>query len=223
MAERAGVAVPAVRTVVKSADGSALLAMDRVDGSSLDLIPARRVSDTMIRELWNQVDRLHRARIAHRSLRGANVVVDGLAHPWIVDFSFSELGATQRQIALDNAELLASLAVIAGASRAVAGAVAMIGRDDLAAAVPLLQPLALSAGTRRAIARHDGLLTQTRAEAAAASGREDQELARIQRVRPRTLLAIAAAAGAFYFCSPSWPRWGAAGGPFSRLTGLGCP
>src|SRR4029077_15892786 len=38
--------------------------------------------------------------------------------------------------------------------------------------------------------------------AAAASGREDQELARIQRVRPRTLLAIAAAAGAFYYLLP---------------------
>ena len=81
------------------------------------------------------------------------------ARPWIVDFSFSELGATQRQMALDIAELLASLATIAGADRAVASAAAVIGPDGVAAAVPLLQPLALSVGTRRAIARHDGLLT----------------------------------------------------------------
>jgi uncharacterized membrane protein YbhN (UPF0104 family) len=209
MAERAGVAVPAVRQVIKSADGSVLLAMERVDGCSLDLIPVQRVSDTMIRELWKQVAGLHRARIAHRSLRAANIVVDGTARPWIVDFSFSELGATQRQMALDTAELLASLAVIAGADRAVAGAAAVIGRDDVAAAVPLLQPLALSAGTRRAIAHHDGLLAQTRAAAvAAAGGREDQELARIQRVRPRTLLAIAAAAGAFYFLLPKLAQVG---------------
>ena len=208
MAERAGVAVPAVHQVIKAGDGSALLAMDRVDGSSLDLIPAQRLSDAVIRELWTQVDRLHRARIAHRSLRAANVVVDGAARPWIVDFSFSELGATQRQMALDVAELLASLAVITGAGRAVAGAVAVIGRDGVAAAVPLLQPLALSAGTRRAIARRDGLLTQTRAAAAAAGGREDQELASIQRIRPRTLLAIAAAAGAFYFLLPKLAQVG---------------
>ena len=138
--------------MIKTADGSAVLAMDRVDGRSLDLIPARRVDDAMIRQLWTQVDALHRARIAHRSLRAANVVVDGTARPWIVDFSFAELGATQRQIALDVAELLASLAVIAGADRAVAGAAAVIGPDGVAAAVPLLQPLALSAGTRRAMA-----------------------------------------------------------------------
>jgi uncharacterized protein (TIRG00374 family) len=208
MAERAGVAVPAVRQVVKSADGSALLAMERVDGSSLELMPVQRVTDAMIRELWKQVARLHRVRIAHRSLRAANVVVDGSARPWIVDFSFSELGATPRQIALDIAELLASLAAIAGADRAVAGAAAVIGRDGVAAAVPLLQPLALSAGTRRAVARHDGLLAQTRAAAAAAGGRKDQELARIQRVRPRTLLAIAAAAGAFYFVLPKLAQVG---------------
>ena len=202
MAQRAGVAVPAVRQVITTADGSAVLAMDRVDGRSLDLIPARRVDDAMLRQLWTQVDTLHRARIAHRSLRAANIMVDGTARPWIVDFSFAELGATQRQIALDVAELLASLAVIAGADRAVAAAAAVIGPDGVAAAVPLLQPLALSAGTRRAIARQDGLLTQTRQAAAAASGRTDTDLARVQRVRPRTLFAVAAAAGAYYYLLP---------------------
>ena len=208
MAERAGVAVPAVRQVIKTADGSALLVMDRVDGSSLDLIPVQRLSDTMLRKLWEQVDGLHRARIAHRSLRPANIVADGTGRPWVVDFSFAELGATPRQIALDTAELLASLAAIIGADRAVAGAAAGIGPDRVAAAVPLLQPLALSAGTRRAIARQKGLLTQTRQAAAAASGRTDTELARLQRVRPRTLLAIAAAAGAYYYLLPQLAKVG---------------
>ncbi len=208
MAERAGVTVPPIRQVIKSADGSALLVMACVDGSSLDLSPAQRVGDMMLGELWKEVDRLHRAGIAHRSLRAANIVVDRACRPWLVDFSFSELGATQRQIALDVAELLASLAAIVGSDRAVASAVAVIGPDGVAAAVPLLQPLALSAGTRRAIAQHDGLLAQTRVAAAAAGGREDQELARIQRVRPRTLLAIAAAAGAFYFVLPKLAQVG---------------
>ena len=208
MAERAGVRVPAVRQVIKTVDGSALLVMERVDGSSLDRIPGQGISETMLRELWQQVDGLHRARIAHRSLRAANIVVGDTGRPWIVDFSFSGLGATRRQMALDVAELLASLAALVGAGRAVGSAVAVIGADGVGAAVPLLQPLALSAGTRRAIARHDGLLAQTRAAAAAVSGREDQELARIQRVRLRTLLAIAAAAGAFYYLLPQLAQVG---------------
>ena len=208
MAERAGVAVPVVRHVIKSADGSALLVMERVNGSSLDHIPEQGMSGTLLQELWKQVDGLHRARIAHRSLRAANIVVDRAGRPWIVDFSFSELSATQRQLALDVAELLASLAAIVGSGRAVDSAVAVIGPDGVASAVPLLQPLALSAGTRRAISRHDGLLAETRMAAAAASGREDQELAHIERIRPRTLLAIAAAAGAFYFLLPQLAQVG---------------
>jgi glycosyltransferase 2 family protein len=104
MAERAGVTVPAVRQVIKTADGSALLVMERVNGSSLDRTHKQDISGTMLRELWQQVDGLHRARIAHGSLRAANIVVEDTGRPWIVDFSFSELGATQRQMALDVAD-----------------------------------------------------------------------------------------------------------------------
>ena len=129
-------------------------------------------------------------------------MVEGDALPRLTDFSFAELSATGRQQDLDLAELLASLAVLVGADRAVSSAAAVLGARQLAPAVPLLQPLALSAATRHAIARSDGLLTQTRSAAAAASGLSAQPLARLQRVRPRTLLAIAAAAGAFYFILP---------------------
>jgi hypothetical protein len=125
---------------------------------------------------------------------------DGL--PWLTDFSFSKLAATQRQKDLDLAELLASLAIAVGADRAASSAAAVIGAPQLTAAVPLLQPLALSAATRHAIAHESGLLADTRSAAASASGLNAQPLARLQRVRPRTLLAITAAAGAFYFVLP---------------------
>jgi hypothetical protein len=119
-----------------------------------------------------------------------------------------QAAATQRQKDLDVAELIASLATLAGAETVVASAAAVLGANGLAAAVPLLQPLALSAGTRRAIARHEGLQAETRALAATASGRADQPLSRIQRVRPRTLLTIAALAGAFYFILPQLAQVG---------------
>ncbi len=202
LAERAGVRVPRIDRVIKAGGGTALLAMERVDGSSLGRLPAQQISDELLRRLWAEVDRLHRAGIAHRSLRAANVMVEGDALPRLTDFSFAELSATGRQQDLDLAELLASLAVLVGADRAVSSAAAVLGARQLAPAVPLLQPLALSAATRHAIARSDGLLTQTRSAAAAASGLSAQPLARLQRVRPRTLLAIAAAAGAFYFILP---------------------
>ncbi|MGO8895013.1 MAG: flippase-like domain-containing protein [Streptosporangiaceae bacterium] len=203
MAERAGVAVPHVGEVVRAEDGSVLLTMELVAGQSLDDIPADRITDQLARTLWHEVGQLHQARIAHRSLHGANIMISQNGCPRLVDFSFAELAATSRQRAIDVAELLTSLAGRIGPDRAVATAAAAIGADGVATAVPLLQPLALSAGTRRAIKGQDGLLKNTRAAAIAASGDDaDQDLAQLQRVRPRTLLAIAALAGAFYFLLP---------------------
>ena len=202
MAGRAGVRVPGVDRVIKAGDGTALLVMERVGGGSLGQLPVPQISDDLLRRLWAEVAGLHRAGIAHRSLRAANVMVDGDMLPWLTDFSFSELAATQRQQDLDLAELLVSLATLAGPDRAVSSAAAAIGAQRLAPAVPLLQPLALSAATRHAVAHEDGLLAATRSAAAAACGLDKQPLARLQRVRPRTLLAIAGAAGAFYFILP---------------------
>jgi uncharacterized membrane protein YbhN (UPF0104 family)/tRNA A-37 threonylcarbamoyl transferase component Bud32 len=206
MAERAGVRVPRVERVIKADDGIALLVMEQVDGQSLGQLPAERISDDLLRQLWAEVDRLHRAGIAHRSLRAANVMIEDGERPWLTDFSFSELAATPRQMNLDLAELLASLATLVGADRATASASAVMGAQQVAAAAPLLQPLALSAATRHAVGCAGGLLADTRS--AAASGLAGPPLARLQRVRPRTLLAIAAAAGAFYFVLPQLAQVG---------------
>jgi undecaprenyl-diphosphatase len=203
MAERAGGAVPHVGQVIRAGDGSVLLTMDLVAGTSLDEVPADRITDQLARTLWREVGRLHRARIAHRSLHGSNIMIGQDGSAVLVDFSFAELAATSRQRAIDVAELLTSLAGRIGPDRAVATAAAEIGTGGVATAVPLLQPLALSAGTRRAIKGQDGLLKNTRAAAIAACGDDaDKDLVRLQRVRPRTLLAIAALAGAFYFLLP---------------------
>ena len=203
MAERAGVAVPHVGRVIKAGDGSVLLTMELIPGLSLDDIPAGRITDELARAVWREVGRLHQARIAHRSLHGSNIMIGQDGCPRLVDFSFAELAATSRQRAIDVAELLTSLAGRIGPDRAVAAAAAVIGANGVATAVPLLQPLALSAGTRRAIKGQDALLKRTRAAAIAASGDDaDKDLARLQRVRPRTLLVIAALTGAFYFLLP---------------------
>ena len=93
MAERAGVSAPGVDRVVRAGD-TALLVMEWVDGCSLDRLPAGQIGDDLLARLWAEVDKLHRAGIAHRSLRAANVMVSPAGQPRIVDFGFSELAAT---------------------------------------------------------------------------------------------------------------------------------
>ena len=201
MAERAGVDVASVDRVIRAGD-TALLVMEWVDGITLELLPEEEMSDDLLVRLWAEVDKLHRAGIAHRSLRDANVMVTAASQPRIVGFSFSELAATERQMDLDVAELLASLATRAGEDRAVTAAVKVLGPKGVAPSVPLLQPLALSAATRSSVKAHSGLLTRTRSKAADASGQSAEELARVERVKPRTLLTIAAASAAFYILLP---------------------
>jgi len=208
MAERAGVLVPGVDRVVKAGGDTALLVLDWVDGGSLEQLPAEQITDDLLARLWTEVDKLHRAGIAHRSLHAGNVMVDPAGRPVIADFSFSELSATPRQIHLDVAELIASLAALVGEDRTVSTAVKVLGPEGVAPAVPLLQPLALSAGTRRAVKRQDGLLTRTRSAAAAASGLATPELVRLQRVRPRSLLTIAALVGLYYILLPQLAKVG---------------
>ena len=127
MAERAGVAVPHVGQVIKAGDGSVLLTMELVAGQCLDDIPADRITDQLAGSLWREVDRLHQARIAHRSLHGTNIMIGQNESAVLTDFSFAELAATSRQRAIDVAELLTSLAARIGPDRAVASAAAAIG------------------------------------------------------------------------------------------------
>ena len=77
--------------MIKAADGTVLLAMERVDGGPLDQLQAQLISDELLRRLWAEVDRLHRAGIAHRALRAANVVVDSAGQPWLTDFALRTL------------------------------------------------------------------------------------------------------------------------------------
>src|SRR5207253_7090103 len=81
MAARAGVRVPSVTRVVEAADGSALIAMDAIDGPTLEALPAERVTDALLADTWAEVARLRDAGIAHRSLRTGNIVVDDRDRP----------------------------------------------------------------------------------------------------------------------------------------------
>ena len=68
----------------------------------------------------------------------------------IIDLGFGEESATPRLQAIDRAELLASLAALVGPERALASAARVLDPDDAGdRRSPYLQPLALSAATRK--------------------------------------------------------------------------
>ncbi|HEY8094110.1 MAG TPA: lysylphosphatidylglycerol synthase transmembrane domain-containing protein, partial [Acidimicrobiales bacterium] len=85
---------------------------------------------------------------------------------------------------------------------AVDAAVRAMGRDAVAASLPLLQPLALPIDLRRRVRQQKELLTDLRHAVQQATGATDAHLARLERIRPRTLLVIVGSTIAFYSLLP---------------------
>jgi undecaprenyl-diphosphatase len=199
LAHRSGAACPDLRGLTKLADGSVVLAMDDVGGRPLDQIDPDSIDDGLLDAVWHEVVLLHRSGLAHRSLRAANVLVPS-SGPVIIDLGFGQTSSTPRLLSIDYAELLASLTALVGVERAVASADRALESSQLAAAMPYLQPLALSAATRRQVSKAE--LGSVRAAIAEATGEEPRPLERLVRVRAKTLVTIALLTGAFYVLLP---------------------
>ena len=184
------VRTPAFLGLARIDDGSMVLAYEALDARSLADVADDELTDELLAALWQQVDRLHRRRVAHRDLRLANVMLARDGSPWIIDFGFSELAASDELLASDVAELIMSTALKVGPERAVRAAVGGVGCESVARAAPRLQPLALSGATRAAVHRRKGFDSQVREEVASACGIDPVELERLERVSPRALLML---------------------------------
>ncbi len=145
---------------------------------------------------------LHRAGVAHRRLTTDNLLVDGDGAPWLIDFDEAEAAASDRELAKDVADLLVESALAAGAEPAVDAAVDAMGPAAVAAALPLLQSLAFSRRVRQRLKASPDLLPALRARVQERTGTREVELARLERVRPRTLFILIASTLAFYTLLP---------------------
>ena len=85
--------------------------------------------------------------------------------------------------------------------------------------MPYLQPLALSASTRKAASK--SLLQQLREGIAEATGTEPAPVERLVRVKVRTLVTIAALTGAFYVLLPQLAHVGDSFTALARRTSGG--
>ena len=202
LAHRAGVRVPSLRFAVPAGDGYVMLVQDWVAGRSLALLDPAEVADELLRRVWSEVAKLHEAGIAHRDLRLANVLVGTDGRPWLVDFGYAQAGASERRRGQDVAELLASLSCIVGVPRTVDAAAGVLNRAELVAALPLLQPLALSVTTRAALRRQRGLLEDLRAAVAEVTGETATEPPPLTRARAAALVVLVGGAFAVHGLLP---------------------
>jgi undecaprenyl-diphosphatase len=186
LAAKAGVRTPDVVAITTLDDGTTLLAHAGLDATGLDIVDPDRLTDKVLDELWEQVAKLHAARIAHRDLRLANVMINGAGAPWLVDFGFAETSASDRAMARDVAELLASQSIAVEPARAVQAAVRALGASAVAEALPYLTMSGLAKATRRGLSALPGRLDELRRTAAIEIQTAVPALARLTRWRPRS-------------------------------------
>ncbi|RLE25124.1 MAG: hypothetical protein DRJ50_03520 [Actinobacteria bacterium] len=202
LARDIGIRTPRLLGIVEVGSDSMLLAYEMIDGESLDGLDDELVTDELMDGIWRQVGLLRENRIAHRDLRRANVFVGDDTVPWMIDFGFSEVAVEEGILDADVSQLLASLAVVVGAERAVTAAVDVLGADAVGEALPRLQMKALSGATQTSLKAQKGLLKELQQEVIAQCGVEDVSYVQLERASRKTVVVIVALALATYFLFP---------------------
>jgi glycosyltransferase 2 family protein len=238
MAERSGARVPEVlaagtagpsRDAVLVTRPPAGVPLDALaDGPTPDGPDAARpassapdwCTDEAADDLFAQVLKLRAVHIAHGSVSTATVTVDASGSAGLVDLRSATAAGAEERLDRDVAAALATLGLVIGAERAVASATRVLPTEVLAASLPFLQRAALDPVLSRLLRGKKALLSELRAQGAAAAGVEMPKLAEPRRVSWITLVLVAgtliggwALLGVLINVTKSWDtitgaRWG---------------
>jgi uncharacterized membrane protein YbhN (UPF0104 family) len=192
------------RTLIATTDlgpDAAVAVYEPLPGRTFDLLAEDELTDPLLADIWRQLKLLHARRIAHRGLVAGALLVDGEGLAHLVDLEEGDIAAGDLSLRMDVAQLLTTVALRVGPPRAVASAFAVLGPDTVGSAVALLQPLALSRGTRLAVKAHSeqDLLARIRDEILRALPEAPVRPVRLERLRPRTLVTVVGSAVAGYY------------------------
>jgi len=205
--EDAGVRTPRLRAVLRVGPEALALATDADGGTSL----AQRgsaVTDAELERVWDAVLRLHAHRVTHRSLTADRIVICPDGQIKLLDPGGGDVAASDLQLRLDLAQLLAELATLTGPDRSADLAQRKLDSSYLVNLLPLLQPVVLARSTRAFLRRHKKVLPELRARLLATDPGDGQAVPPVQleRVRPRSLITLVATILAVYLLTSELAR-----------------
>jgi uncharacterized membrane protein YbhN (UPF0104 family) len=204
-AEDAGAPTPRLRALVRVGPEAAALAYEHHEGTTL----ARRnpgCSDAELGQIWDAVDRLHARHVTHRGLTADRILLTGDGQAMLLDPGDGDVAASDLQVRLDLAQLIAELALYVGANRTADMALEKAGADEMLAVVPLLQPVALARSTRKALRRRRDVLPALRTRLLAAAPGAEVAPVQLERIRLRTLVTLVASVAAVYLLAGELAR-----------------
>src|SRR5207344_2613798 len=155
-------------------------------------------TDGQLLQVWEAVLQLHAHRVTHRALTADRILFADDGGAVLLDPGGGDVAATDLQLRLDLAQLLAELALLVGPDRTASLAAKAVGADELVAVAPLLQPIVLRRSTRAAVRRRRDVLPALRQQLLAAAPGEDAAPVRLERVRLRTVVTLIASLVAGY-------------------------
>lgn len=182
LAETHGVAVASVRGVGATAEGDGITALEALDGDLLADMAPEGVDDALLRACWQQLALTHRGGLAHRWFDASHILVQPDGGLRIIDWQWADIGASERSLALDIADLAVSLAAIAGVDRTLSAARQEISQQQLADALTVLQPLVLSRTNRQTLKAAPELMGELQPAMAEAAGVDEIEPADLARL-----------------------------------------
>jgi uncharacterized membrane protein YbhN (UPF0104 family) len=155
-------------------------------------------TDDQLLRVWEAVLQLHTHRVTHRALTADRIMLAGDGDVVLLDPGNGDVAATDLQLRLDVAQLLAELALLVGPDRTARLAAKTVGADELVGVVPLLQPVVLYRSTRVAVRRRRDVLPALRKQLLDVAPGEDAAPVRLERVRPRSVVTLIASLVAGY-------------------------
>ncbi len=192
MAARAGASVPAVHAIGETDERGAFVAFEWVEGTRLADLPDDAFTDELLDDCCAQVAALHRNRIAHLWASTRHFVRRDDGTVCLIDHRWAELSASDQQLGRDLAELLASLAFRAGPERTVAAAAKAFDERAFIAALPYLQPLALSPDTRKMAKAQRDIIPAVREATQQRVGVDTFQMAAMQRITIKGIVSFLA-------------------------------
>ena len=190
LAERGGVPVLPI-VAAGMATGRDALLVTEVSGHRLGLADPGAIDDRFLRDAWAAAGLLHAQRIAHGHLDANRIVVRPDGSPAIGDFAGARVSVADPAFQSDRAQLLVSTALVVGPDRAIAAAIAAVGKEAFTGLLSFLQPAVLDRDTRRVLRERDWSMDDLLKNAADAAGEKPPELERLRRVTGRSIAIVA--------------------------------